>query len=191
MLLNTKVLTVALIQLMVWNYRLVYTKSTMHQCTHNVCNRNVHVCTYHQSSFIIGRPTLVNSCNIIDVFGLIGPWRLHVEWCLMRSLWPFWTVCGLISEFEFEILIWNETRWRKSHKWTNMWNSRHLADDIFRCIFANEKFCILIKISLKFVPNGLAPNRRQTIIWTNADPVSVHWRICVAVGGDGLILARF
>ena len=31
---------------------------------------------------------------------------------------------------------------------------RHFADDIFKCIFLNEKFCILIKISLKFVPKG-------------------------------------
>ena len=27
-----------------------------------------------------------------------------------------------------------------------------LADNIFRCIFVNEKLCILIKNSLKFVP---------------------------------------
>ena len=33
-----------------------------------------------------------------------------------------------------------------------------LADDIFRCIFMNEKFCILIEISLKFVPKGLIDN---------------------------------
>ena len=31
-------------------------------------------------------------------------------------------------------------------------NGRHFADDIFRCIFVNEKLCILIKISLKYVP---------------------------------------
>ena len=61
----------------------------------------------------------------------------------------------------------------------------------------NEKFCILIKISLKFVPkgpihnnpafgldNGMAPNRHQAFIWTNADPV--HWRIYEALGGDEL-----
>ena len=29
-----------------------------------------------------------------------------------------------------------------------------LADNIFRCIFVNEMFCILIKISLKFVAKG-------------------------------------
>ena len=28
------------------------------------------------------------------------------------------------------------------------------ANDIFRCIFVNEKFCVLIKISPKFVPKG-------------------------------------
>ena len=33
-------------------------------------------------------------------------------------------------------------------------NGRHFADDIFICIFVYEKFYILIKISLKFVPKG-------------------------------------
>ena len=30
--------------------------------------------------------------------------------------------------------------------------------------------------------NGWAPNRRQAIIWTNADPI--HWCIYAALGGD-------
>ena len=30
--------------------------------------------------------------------------------------------------------------------------------------------------------DGLAPNRRQAIIWTNADPI--HWIIYAALGGD-------
>ena len=76
-------------------------------------------------------------------------------------------------------------------------NGRHFADDLFRCIFVNVKVCILIEISLKFVPkdlinnnlafgldNGLVPNRRQAIIWTNADPV--YWRIYAALWGDEL-----
>ena len=33
-------------------------------------------------------------------------------------------------------------------------NGRHFAGDIFKCIFVNEKSYILIKISLKSVPNG-------------------------------------
>ena len=37
-------------------------------------------------------------------------------------------------------------------------NNRHIEDDIFSCIFKNEKFCILIKISLKFVLKGPIDN---------------------------------
>ena len=33
-------------------------------------------------------------------------------------------------------------------------NGGHFVDDIFKCIFLNEKVCILIKISSKFVPKG-------------------------------------
>ena len=37
-------------------------------------------------------------------------------------------------------------------------NGYDFAEDIFRCIFMNDKFCILIKISLKFVPKGAVDN---------------------------------
>ena len=33
-------------------------------------------------------------------------------------------------------------------------NPRHFSNDIFKCIFMNEKFCFLVPISLKFVANG-------------------------------------
>ena len=70
-----------------------------------------------------------------------------------------------------------------------------LQTTILKSIFTNEKFFILIQISLKFDPegpvdnkagltgsgNGLSPVWRQAITWTNADPV--HWRIYVALGG--------
>ena len=41
-------------------------------------------------------------------------------------------------------------------------NGRHFADGIFKCIFMNEKYCILIRISLKFVPKGPIDN---TLAW--------------------------
>ena len=37
-------------------------------------------------------------------------------------------------------------------------NDRHFADNMFRYIFVNEEFCILIKISLKFLPKGIIDN---------------------------------
>ena len=38
-------------------------------------------------------------------------------------------------------------------------NGHNFADVIFRCIFLKEKFCIFIKSSLKFVPNGPIDNK--------------------------------
>ena len=46
-------------------------------------------------------------------------------------------------------------------------NGRHFADDIFRCIFVNEKLCILIRISLKFVPKG--PNCNKPVLTRFSD----------------------
>ena len=42
-------------------------------------------------------------------------------------------------------------------------NCRNSADDVFRCIFANEKFCILIEISLNFVPKGPIDNNQASV----------------------------
>ena len=38
-----------------------------------------------------------------------------------------------------------------------------LADNIFKRIFFNEKFCILIEISLKFVPKGPIDNNSALV----------------------------
>ena len=43
-------------------------------------------------------------------------------------------------------------------------NGRQLADGVFKFIFVNEKLCILIKISPKFVsPKGLIDNNPALI----------------------------
>ena len=47
-------------------------------------------------------------------------------------------------------------------------NGRHFTDEIFKHIFMNEKFCILIHISLKFVLKGLIHNKAalvQVMAW--------------------------
>ena len=38
-----------------------------------------------------------------------------------------------------------------------------LADDIFKCIYVNEKIRILIRISPNFVPKGLADNNQALV----------------------------
>ena len=53
---------------------------------------------------------------------------------------------------------------------------RNLTDDVFKCIFINE-FCILIRISLNFVPKGPIDNKLtlvQVMAWrqTGDKPLS-------------------
>ena len=38
-------------------------------------------------------------------------------------------------------------------------NGRHFANDFFKCIFFNEKFCTLIANTLKFIPKGPIDNK--------------------------------
>ena len=72
-------------------------------------------------------------------------------------------------------------------------NGHYFAIDILRCIFVKEKYCILIKNSLKFVPKGqiynnivlvkIMPWRRKSdkpLSKPNFDPI--HWRIYAALG---------
>ena len=69
-------------------------------------------------------------------------------------------------------------------------NGRHFAD--FKCIFMNEKFFILIRISLKFVPKGPIDCKSalvQEMAWQQIGdkPLSelkLHWRIYAALRGD-------
>ena len=47
-------------------------------------------------------------------------------------------------------------------------NDHHFADDIFKCIFLNESFRILIKISLKVVQDNPFDNKAilfQVMVW--------------------------
>ena len=89
-------------------------------------------------------------------------------WC--KSLLHWQIICGdnVISACYTDVAV-NTMRPRK--------NGCHFPDNIFRCVFFYESWCILIEISLKFLPkgpinnsigsdNGLVLNRSQAIIWT-------------------------
>ena len=52
-----------------------------------------------------------------------------------------------------------------------------LAEDIFKCIFMNEKLQILIRISLKFVTKGPIDNKSavvQVIAWRRTGDKPLH-----------------
>ena len=69
-------------------------------------------------------------------------------------------------------------------------NGRHCADDILKLLFVYENCCILIQMSLRFIPNqqkssirtdnGLLPIKQQAITFTN-DGLT-HWRIFASLG---------
>ena len=42
-------------------------------------------------------------------------------------------------------------------------NGRYLTDDLYKRIFMSEKFCIAIRISLKFVPTGPIDNNQASV----------------------------
>ena len=56
------------------------------------------------------------------------------------------------------------------------------ADNIFKCILMDEKFCISIRISLKFVPKGPIDNKAalvKVIAWhrTGNKPLTASMQI--------------
>ena len=60
--------------------------------------------------------------------------------------WPYLLGCLILGQPHRMIQHLNTLRPRQ--------NGRHFPDDTFKCIFLNENFRILSKISLKFVPKG-------------------------------------
>ena len=97
--------------------------------------------------------------------------------------------------------------WRLLMQWPSAYintlkmrqSDRHFADNVFKCISLNENLRNVIQVSLKFVRkirnrnkpvlvqiSGLAPIRRQCIIWTNDG--LVHWRIYASLDLDEFTL---
>ena len=76
---------------------------------------------------------------------------------------------GQNDDISASVMIW------ASYLISPLKNGRNFSDDIFKCIFFNEKFCISIWISLKFVPEG--PIDKSALIqimawrWTGDKPL--------------------
>ena len=78
-----------------------------------------------------------------------------------------------------------------------MQNGRHFTDDIFNAFSWRKSsvfwfefhWSLFVRVQLTIIQcwfnYGLLLNRRQAIIWTNADPV--YWRIYAALGADELM----
>ena len=96
----------------------------------------------------------------------------HTNYFILPA-WFWQIMCETISHQRSSAII--------NHGYLNSWeslplinssppgqNGRHVADDVFKCIFLNEKFCILIRIALRFVPKGPIDNKSalvQVMAW--------------------------
>ena len=94
--------------------------------------------------------------HIIIIWEIKGRYvnSLFVSTCPEQLSWRLFhfmdIVCCMILHHILQAIFLNSSSpGQKGH---------HFADDILRCIFVDEKFCILIKISLKFVPKGPVGN---------------------------------
>ena len=82
--------------------------------------------------------------------------------------------------------------WAVVNTWRPRQNGRYFLDDIFKCIFLNEKAWIVIKISLNFVPRvqiNNVPALVQIMAWRRPGdtPLSeqmifFYWRIYASLG---------
>ena len=137
-------------------------------------NFSVESCT----DFIFAAKLLVrwvDGAGIIDIMvrcKYLLSWRKDRQtsfWSDMLSYLIWSGVASLMSGGTLEVV--NTLRPRQ--------NCRHFADDTFRCFFMNEKNCILIRISLKFVPKDpidCSPAFVQIMAWRRTG--TIHWRIC-------------
>ena len=80
---------------------------------------------------------------------------------IIRSLYSY-----VVSRCPWYCQWWHKIHLECHFSWSSpRQNGRHFADDIFRCIFLNQKFCILFKISLTFVPSDKNPVLVSIMAW--------------------------
>ena len=95
-----------------------------------------------------------------DILSTIPPPREWSMSCLLLSIWKKITVLTHLRPGQ---------------------NGRHFAGDSFKYIFMNEKYFISMRISLKFVPEGLIDNRAAFVYvmaWHRTGWPSLPTHIC-------------
>ena len=99
----------------------------------------------------------VNQVSIGTDNGLSPIWRQAIIWTNagLLSIGPLGTKLFIHKNAPENIVcevaaIFSRGRW--VNRWRQWQYGQHFADSIFKCIFLNENFCVLIQISLAFVP---------------------------------------
>ena len=118
--------------------------------------------------------------DVVNSWVVWSKWQICITFCVMNSvIRVHLQICNTKHRIEWGMLFtFTKLRYRGRNSFQlvtyNIVNSsppgqngRHFADDLFRCIFVNEHFRILNKITLKFVPSGLIDNN-SALLWIMA-----------------------
>ena len=90
--------------------------------------------------------------------------KREIIWLILRSVKPILGEAKHFIRYSVKRIDWG---WLINSSSPGQ-NGRHFADDLFKCIFLNEKFCISIRISLKIVPKCSIDNKSalvQVMVW--------------------------
>ena len=115
--------------------------------------RSVEVSRDHSSSHCMLSP----GCNIWNM-DVRTAWRYHI-WVSLVEIERITLICSNIHMKLWFVITHSCPNFNGGFNSSPHWqNGHHFAYDIFRWAFVNEEFCILIKISLKFVLKGSIDN---------------------------------
>ena len=92
-------------------------------------------CIWPNAGILLSGTLGTNLSEILIETGIFSFKEMDLK-VLYVKLWPFCLGLNMLTHLP----------------WTKMAN--YFTDDVFKCNFFNRKFCILIKISVKFAPRG-------------------------------------
>ena len=150
----------------------------MHQISHNApfSDRNVHTCVGYRTGalwdlcdrfcvrtlllvFQLFRKTDDIYERRMTIYHMSHSWQVHVI-----TLWQPLQVANMLKRKCFKMTTPSAASDANFVQMTfSFQNGNHSAENIFRCIFMNQKICIFIKISLKFVPKVPIDNNRALV----------------------------
>ena len=132
------------------------------------------------SNKFINRHSLWKNSVLDLLFKIFLIWDIRVRIWKSHFYAPFLPITLCVDEIYSTFLKICYTKKSNINTLRPRQDGRHFAEDISTCIFFNVNCCILITFSLKYIrkgqidnkisngsANGLAPVRRQAIIWTN------------------------
>ena len=105
--------------------------------------------------------------NTSQMYGLCKHYNTEQLKNELRKCYHIWTITACVLVVYDRVCIFITLRPRQ--------NGGHFPDNIFKCILLNENVWILLKISLKFVPQGSIKNIPALVQWSAPSHYLDQW----------------